>query len=41
MIADEIIRGESKNIEFKASLPDKSEKYIKTLSLLLTVRVGR
>ena len=32
MIIDEIRRGESQNIEFKRELPNKSEKYIKTLA---------
>ena len=32
MIVDEIRSGESQNIEFKRELPNKSEKYIKTLA---------
>ena len=31
MTIEEIIRGESKNTEFKEELPRKSEKYTKTV----------
>jgi len=41
MTAEEIIWGESKNIEFKASLPDKSEKYIKTLIAFANCQGGK
>ena len=41
MTTEEIIRGESKNIEFKATLPDKSEKYIKTLIAFANCQGGK
>ena len=31
MTLDEILKGESKNIEFKSELPKKSERYIKSI----------
>lgn len=31
MTIEEILAGESKNIEFKESLPDRSKKYMKTV----------
>ena len=31
MVEDTMFSGESKNIEYKVSLPDKSEKYMKTI----------
>lgn len=31
MLQDDVLNGESKNLEFKAELPSKSEKYIKTV----------
>lgn len=31
MTLEEIIHGESKNVEFKAMLPKDSEKYVKTI----------
>lgn len=31
MLIEEIVHGESKNIEFKGSLPKDSEKYVKTV----------
>lgn len=41
MIAEEIIRGESVNIEFKQSLPDKSEKYLKTIAAFANSAGGK
>ena len=38
MTIEEILAGESKNVEFKVQRPDKSMKYMKTLSL--TEKVG-
>lgn len=35
MTIEEIVRGESKNVEFKVKLPQDSAKYIKTISLLM------
>ncbi len=31
MAKDELFSGESKNIEYKVVVPDKSEKYMKTV----------
>ena len=31
MVEDTMFSGESKNIEYKVSLPDKNEKYMKTI----------
>lgn len=31
MVEDTLFSGESKNIEYKVTLPDKSEKYMKTI----------
>ena len=31
MVKDTMFSGESKNIEYKVTLPDKSEKYMKTI----------
>ena len=36
MLIDEIRGGESTNIEFKVEVPKKSEKYIKSVIILLT-----
>lgn len=33
MTVEEIIRGESKNVEFKEILPNNSERYTKTIVL--------
>ena len=41
MIYDEIKSGESQNIEFKRELPEKSEKYIKTLAAFANSSGGR
>ena len=34
MVEDTMFSGESKNIEYKVSLPDKNEKYMKTIVAL-------
>ena len=34
MAEDKLFSGESKNIEYKVTVPEKSEKYMKTVSLL-------
>lgn len=31
MIIEDILRGESKNIEYKVVLPEKSDKYLKSV----------
>ena len=41
MIYDEIKSGESQNMEFKRELPEKSEKYIKTLAAFANSSGGR
>ena len=40
MTIEEILAGESKNVEFKVQRPDKSMKYMKRLLLSLTEKVG-
>ena len=42
MVEDTMFSGESKNIEYKVSLPDKSEKYMKTIVafVLRNIRLG-
>ncbi len=41
MTIEEIVRGESKNIEFKVTLPKDSEKYIKTIIAFANSQGGR
>ena len=41
MTIEEIIYGESKNIEFKVMLPEKSEKYTKTIVAFANAQGGR
>lgn len=41
MTIEKIVCGESKNIEFKAMLPEKSEKYIKTIIAFANTQGGR
>ena len=36
MAKDALFSGESKNIEYKVALPDKSEKYMKTIVAFAT-----
>ena len=40
MAKDELFSGESKNIEYKVVVPDKSEKYMKTVVALPIHRVA-
>lgn len=41
MTVKEIIRGESKNTEFKVSLPKNSEKYTKTVVAYANTQDGK
>lgn len=41
MTMEEIVHGESKNIEFKETLPDKSEKYMKTIIAFANTQGGQ
>ena len=41
MITNTIFSGESKNIEYKVSLPDKSEKYMKTIVAFANTQGGK
>ena len=41
MTIEEIVRGESKNVEFKVVLPEKSEKYTKTIVAFANTQGGR
>ena len=41
MITDEFIAGESKTLEFKSKLPDKSETYMKTIIAFANTSGGR
>ena len=41
MTIEEIKHGENKNIEFKKELPDKSNKYIKTVIAFANTSGGR
>ena len=41
MAKDELFSGESKNIEYKVVVPDKSEKYMKTVVAFANGRGGR
>ena len=40
-IEDTLFSGESKNIEYKVTLPDKSEKYMKTIVAFANTQGGR
>lgn len=40
MTIEEIVRGESKNVEFKAKLPKDSSKYIKTVIAFANTQGG-
>ena len=40
MTIEEILAGESKNVEFKVQRPDKSIKYMKLLLLLQMAKAG-
>ena len=41
MVEDTMFSGESKNIEYKVSLPDKSEKYMKTIVAFANTQCSR
>lgn len=41
MAKDELFSGESKNIEYKVAVPDKSEKYMKTVVAFANTQGGR
>lgn len=41
MTIEEIVHGESKNVEFKVRLPDDSAKYIKTIIAFANTQGGR
>lgn len=41
MLADEIKNGESTNMEFKVEIPQKSEKYIKTVVAFANTSGGK
>ena len=41
MTRDIMFSGESKNIEYKLTLPDKSEKYIKTIVAFANSQGGK
>ena len=41
MTLDEILKGESKNIEFKSELPKKSERYIKSIIAFANTSGGK
>ena len=41
MVEDTMFSGESKNIEYKISLPDKSEKYMKTIVAFANTQGGK
>ena len=41
MARDTLFSGESKNIEYKITLPDKSEKYMKTIVAFANTQGGK
>jgi predicted HTH transcriptional regulator len=41
MDLDKILQGESKNVEYKESLPEKSIKYLKSVVAFANTNVGR
>lgn len=41
MTSDEILKGESKTVEFKSELPKKSEKYMKSIIAFANTSGGR
>ena len=41
MARDTLFSGESKNIEYKVTLPDKSEKYMKTIVAFANTQGGK
>lgn len=41
MVKDKLFSGESKNIEYKVTIPDKSEKYMKTVVAFANTQGGK
>ena len=41
MVEDTLFSGESKNIEYKVTLPDKREKYMKTIVAFANTQGGK
>ena len=41
MVEDAMFSGETKNIEYKVTLPDKSEKYMKTIIAFANSQGGK
>ena len=41
MVEDTLFSGETKNIEYKVTLPDKSEKYMKTIVAFANTQGGK
>ena len=41
MVKDTMFSGESKNIEYKVTLPDKSKKYMKTIVAFANTQGGK
>ena len=41
MVEDTLFSSESKNIEYKVTLPDKSEKYMKTIVAFANTQGGK
>ena len=41
MVEDTLFSGESKNIEYKVTLPDKIEKYMKTIVAFANTQGGK
>ena len=41
MVENTLFSGESKNVEYKAALPDKSEKYMKTVIAFANTQGGK
>ena len=41
MVEDTLFSGESKNIEYKVTLPDKSEKYMMTIVAFANTQGGK
>ena len=41
MVKEDLFSGESKNIDYKVVVPDKSEKYMKTVEAFANTQGGR
>ena len=41
MAKDKLLSGESKNIEYKGTIPDKTEKYMKTVVAFANTQGGK